>query len=73
MNKKSECKIFNIFLPIILNMNHLIETVLLSTHQHMFRLGNKKIIFWYALITRGLLYTFDSCLLELNPLYSGNP
>ena len=47
----------NIFLPISFNIclgaqkNHLIETVLLSTH-NMFWLRNKKISFRYALLTR---------------------
>ena len=44
----------------------LIETVLLSTHtttyeypQHMFRLRNKIIYFWYALLTKGLTHSFS--------------
>ena len=49
MNKKFQCKIVNIFLPINLTYvlgaqkNRLIETVLLSTHNMCFGLEIKKL------------------------------
>ena len=54
-------KIVIIFLPINLNMclgaqkNHLIESVLLSTHNICFGLDIKKIVFQYTLLSEGLI------------------
>ena len=55
-----QCKIVNIFLPISFNIcfgcskGRLTETVLLSTHNICFGLEIRKLIFWYALLTKRL-------------------